>query len=159
MRIGEIAIVGPQKDIKKTFIRSIANSIEVENGQLTFGRYNVNEQLILHLYGITVSPEGGFVSWDIISPKLLGFIALFKWGDAESFRKTQTLVDELFSKFDTEIIVAGHTEEPFPQIPAEFEYGIPIDKRGALTFCNVNDPTSVKKVLLTLVNHIIDQLE
>jgi len=159
MRIGEIAIVGPQKDIKQTFIRSIADSIEVENGELTFGRYSVNEQLILHLYGIAVSRESGFISWEIISPKLLGFIALFRWGDAESFRKTQALVDELLSKFDTEIIVAGHTEAQFPQIPAEFEYGIPIDKRGALTFCNVNDPASAKKVLLTLVNHIIDQME
>jgi len=159
MRIGEIAIVGPQRDIKQAFIRSIADSIEVENGELTFGRYNVNEQLILHLYGITISPESSFISWDIISPKLLGFIALFKWGDANSFRKTQVLVDELFSKFDTEIIVAGHTEEAFPKIPAAFEFGIPTDKRGALTFCNVHDPRSVKKVLLTLVNHIIDQLE
>ena len=158
MRIGEIAIVGPHQEEKQLFINTIADSIEIENDKLTFGRFAINKQLILHLYGIAVDENSDAISWDLISEKLLGYVALFRWGEADSFRKVQKLVDHLTEKYDTTVIVAGHTEGNIPVMPDPFQFGLPIDKRGSFIFCNVKDSVSVRKVLLALVNQIIDQM-
>ncbi len=159
MRIGEIAIIGPHQEEKRAFIHSIADSVEVENEKLTFGRLVVNNQLVLHLYGFAVDEQGQSVSWDLISNKLLGFVVLFRWGDADSFRKVQKLVDYLTEQYSATVIVAGHTEGKVPHLPAAFHFGIPIDKRGAFIFCNVKEAVSVRKVLLALIDQIIDQMD
>ncbi len=155
MRIGEIAIVGPDSDEKRQFIESMAHSVEIINNTLTFGQFFVNKQFVIHLYGIALPSEVESMSWDLIAPKLMGYITIFKWGDSNSFRQTQKLVDEINSKYDSTIIVAGHSDSSAP-VPAKiFQNGFPIEKKGVFTFCNVNDPASVKKVLLTLVDSII----
>ncbi|MDQ7065601.1 MAG: hypothetical protein Q9P90_15295 [candidate division KSB1 bacterium] len=158
MRIGEIAIVGANAEEERAFVKSIADTVEVQNDRLTFGQFHVNDQLLLHLYGISLAEDENAISWDLISSKLLGFVVLFRWGDVESFRKCQKLVDTLISRYDAVVVVAGHTEGRVPVLPSAFDFGIPIDKHGSFIFCNVFDPTSVRKVLIALVDLIIDQL-
>lgn len=158
MRIGEIAIVGPHADEKRAFIHSISKSIKNINEKLTFGEYRINNQLVLHLYGISFENEDDPVSWDLIAPKLMGYIALFRWGNVESFRKIQAITNYLTQKYDPFIVVVGHSEEQPPQLPAAFQYGISVGKNSVLTFCNVNNENSVRKVLLTLVEKIINQI-
>ncbi len=159
MRIGEIAIVGPDIEARRAFVHSVADSIEVENEKLTFGQCRIDEQLLLHLYGISLNEDMGSVSWDLITPKLLGFVLLFRWGDAESFRKIQKLVDSLVLRYGATVVVAGHTEGSMPPLPQAFDFGLPIDKHGAFIFCNAFDPMSVRKVLIALVDLIIDQMD
>ncbi len=160
MRIGEIAVVAPHPDDKKQFIQSCADSVNAVNEQITFGEYVISDELVLHLYGI-VFPEAGEsdLSWDLISSKILGYIVLFRWGDADSFRKIQRVTDYFTTQFETTVVVAAHTEKKRPVLPKEFAEGIPIDRNGSFTFCDVSDPASTKKVLLTLVNQIIDTIE
>lgn len=158
MRIGEIAIVGPHPDEKRAFIESISNSTKKIDDKLTFGEFKVNNQLVLHLYGISVEKEDAPLSWDLIAPKLLGYIAIFRWGDAESFRRTQAILNQITRIYDPFIVVVGHYENEAPLLPASLQLGIQVDKRDVLTFCNVNDENSVRKVLLTLVEKIIKQL-
>ena len=158
MRIGEIAIVGPHADEKRAFIHSISKSRKNINEKLTFGEYRINNQLVLHLYGISLENEDDPVSWDLIAPKLMGYIAIFRWGNVESFRKIQAITNYLTQKYNPFIVVVGHSEERPPQLPAAFQYGISVDKNSVLTFCNVNNENSVRKVLLTLVEKIINQI-
>ncbi len=159
MRIGEIAIVGPHHEEKHEFIKSIADNVEVDTRNLTFGQFTVNDQLVLHLYGISLAENNQTVSWDLISQKLLGYVAIFRWGDADSFRKVQRLVDDLTTRYHAKVVVAGHTEGRVPPLPRAFEYGLPIDKSGAFIFCNVKNPASVRRVLIALIDLIIDQME
>lgn len=157
MRIGEIAVVGPHTAEKRAFIQTISNSVEIISEKLTFGRLSINQQLVLHLYGISVQGDDAAVSWDLIAPKLLGYIALFRWGDVRSFRDVQKIVNELSTRYDTTIVVAGHLEQQHPKIPAAFASGIPIDRSGIFTFCNVFEKESVQRTMLTLINNIIEQ--
>ncbi len=158
MRIGEIAIVGANAEEERAFVRSIADTVDVQNERLTFGQYHINDQLLLHLYGISLHEDEDAISWDLISAKLLGFVVLFRWGDVESFRRCQKLVDTLINRYDAVVVVAGHTEGRIPPLPAAFDLGIPIDKHGSFIFCNVHDPDSVRKVLIALVDLILDQI-
>ncbi|MFQ5632250.1 MAG: hypothetical protein ACE5I1_26060, partial [bacterium] len=86
------------------------------------------------------------------------YIAIFRWGNVESFRKIQVIVKELTQKYNPFIVVVGHSEEQFPQLPTAFQYGISVDKNSVLTFCNVNNENSVRKALLTLVEKILNQI-
>ncbi|MFQ5632700.1 MAG: hypothetical protein ACE5I1_28360 [bacterium] len=158
MRIGEIAVVGPHADIKRAFIQSISKSAKNINEKLTFGEYRINNQLVLHLYGISIENENDPVSWDLIAPKLMGYIAIFRWGNVDSFRKIQAIVNHLAQNYNPFIVVVGHSEEQTPQLPTAFQYGISVDKNSVFTFCNANNENSVRKVLLTLVEKIITQI-
>lgn len=158
MRIGELAVIGPHTEEKTAFIKSVTSSIEQVDEKITFGQYRINNQLMIHLYGIALTAEDDRIVWDLISSKLLGYIAIFKWGDADSFRKVQALVQYLNAKFNAFIVVAAHTRRTAPPLPAAFEFGVPIDKTGAFTFCDVYDEKSVRKVLVALIEKIIDQL-
>jgi hypothetical protein len=157
MRIGEIAIVGPHTDEKRAFIKTVSNSVKNISEKLTFGEYAINNQLVLHLYGIAIDSEDESISWDLIAPKLLGYVAIFRWGDIDSFRKIQVLVDSLERRYQPFVVVAAHSEGRFPPLPAAMNYGVPIDKNAVFTFCNVHNENSVRKVLLSLVEKIISQ--
>jgi hypothetical protein len=158
MRIGEIAIIGPHAEEKRAFISSISNSVKNISEKLTFGEYQINKQLILHLYGISIGEENVSISWDLLAPKLLGYIAIFRWGNVESFRKIQAMTNQLMNHYNPYVVVVGHHDDQFPKLPPAMQRGIPVEKSGVLTFCNVNDGESVKKVLLTLVDKIISQM-
>lgn len=158
MRIGEIAIVGPHAKEKRAFINSISKSVKNISENLTFGEYQINNQLVLHLYGISIENETDSVSWDLIAPKLLGYVAIFRWGDVESFRRIQTIVNQLMNQYNPYIVVVGHNESRLPKLPHPLEQGISVEKNGVFTFCNVENEDSVKSVLLTLVDKIISQM-
>lgn len=158
MRIGEIAIVSPHEEENRRFIRALADTVEVESEQLAFGKLDINKQLTLHLYGITLRDLNSAVSWDLLSQKLLGFIAIFRWGETDSFRRVQKIVDYLTSKYDTSIVVVGQSKKKTPLLPAGFAAGVPIERSGLFTFCNVDNPAEAKRVLLTLIDNIIDRL-
>ena len=160
MRIAEVAVVGPHPEDERNFIKSISNSTyEIVNEHITFGRFEVNNQLAVHLYGITFEGTQDSNSLDLISKKILGFIVLFRWGSADSFRKAQKLVDYFIDAYDANIIATGHSEEKLPSIPEVFDFGMKIDKQGSFTLCNVKDPVSSKKVLVSLVDDIIDKVD
>ena len=80
MRIGEIAIVGPGILPKQQFIKAVCDEIVVENNELVFGRLQINEQLVIHLYGLEFTDTEIKPSLDLVSKKLLGYVFLFDWG-------------------------------------------------------------------------------
>jgi len=159
MRIGEIAVVAPNASDKRLFIRGASDSVNHVNERLAFGTCNINTQLTLHLYGITITPAKADIAWDFIAHRLLGYIVLFQWGDSESFRSIQPTVDELTSTQDTALITAGYARQPINSLSPVFEKGVPIDRNGALTFCNLEDRASIKTTLLALIEKVINQIK
>ncbi|KAA3619683.1 MAG: hypothetical protein DWQ05_02870 [Calditrichaeota bacterium] len=157
MRIGEIAVVGADNEDRIQFLKSICEPLETINDNISFGRYKINEQLLIHFYGIF--PEKDQLSLDLISRKILGYIVLFRWGNVNSFRQAQKFADLFTTRYGANVVIAGQVENNLPQMPKEFEAGIPIDKQGVFAFCNINDDKSVRKVILALVDQIIDQAE
>jgi signal recognition particle receptor subunit beta len=158
MRIGEIAIIGPDNDIKKRFIEAVCQEVELSNDQLTFGRLPIDDQIMLHLYGISMQKNNTKVSWDLLARKMLGYVVLFSWDNPQSFDLVKTTLDELTHRYESTLVVAADVHNGgFTAHRTLLQEGISITTEAKLIFCDVSKPESVKQVLLTLVNLLIDK--
>jgi hypothetical protein len=159
MRIGEIAIVGPDSEEKRLFIQAICQKLDLETENITFGRLPINDQLVLHLYGISIQPNSQPFGWDLIAKKVLGYIVLFPWRNPESLEKVKPLLDHLTSRYDAPLVVAAHVPNGSQPVPSQlYEGGIPLTISGKFMFCDVSKPASARKILLALTDSIIDKL-
>jgi hypothetical protein len=158
MRIAEIAIVGTGNE-ENLFIQSACHQLELAKENITFGRLAINEQLVLHLYGIAVAPDAQPIAWDLIAKKMLGYIVLFPWQDAEAFERLKPIVDHLTTRYDAPVVVAAHVDNGYPPGPPDLlKDGSVLTAEGRFTFCDVRDPASGSRTLITLVDSIIDKM-
>lgn len=158
MRIGEIAVIGPDNDIRKSFIEAVCQKVEMSSEQLTFGRMPIDDQITLHLYGISVEKNNSKVSWDLLAKKMLGYVVLFSWDTPQSFDLVKSTLDELTLRYESSLVVAANVHNGgFNVHKTLIEEGISITTDAKLVFCDVSKPESVKQVLLTLVNLLIDK--
>jgi signal recognition particle receptor subunit beta len=160
MRIGEIAVIGPSPADKRMFISSICDEVEIQHDSITFGRLTVNDELAIHLYGLDYSGDVASPSWDLVSRKLLGYVLLFAWNDSpKGLQSIKTTIDSLTRRYQIPLIVNAHLSEKDTEIPtALVNTHLDLSDNCFFTFCRLNEPDSVRKVLLILVNHLIDKL-
>jgi hypothetical protein len=159
MRIAEIAVIGSGRKERDAFIQSVCQKLELANDNVTFGRLPINDQLVLHLYGVAASPNGQAPAWDLIAKKMLGCVALFAWQDAEAFERLKPAVDYLASRYETPMVVAAHlagVSQPLP--PALRHEGITLTAEGQLAFCDVRNPASVRKILALLIDSLLAKM-
>lgn len=160
MRIGEIIVLGPNANEKQRFLASIADDIALTSPDFSFGRLTINNQLLLHLYGITLQPEAKNLGWDLVGKKMLGCIILFSWQDLASFERIKPVVDQISTRYNTAVVVAAHmNHEHWPDAEMFRNGGIALTPEGKFTFCDVDDPDSAKRVLLALINLLIDKVD
>jgi hypothetical protein len=160
MRIGEIVVLGPNTNEKQRFLTSIADDIEMTSPEFSFGRLTINNQLLLHLYGVTLQPDAKTFAWDLIGRKVLGCIILFSWQDLTSFELIKPVIDQISTRYNTAMVVAAHmNSENWPDAEMFRTGGIALTPEGKFTFCDVDDPESAKHVLLALVNLLIDKID
>jgi len=161
LRIGEVAIISYKSHEKEDFIRSICKTIDIKDETLSFGRFEVNDQLALYLYGISFNLTKSSISWDLVSRKTLGFIIIFDWEDKKAFDTTKPLVDYFAKNFNAPIlIVAAIKDKQTPPIPESFFQpdGIPLSSNSRFVFSQIDDPESVRSVLILFVNMLIEKL-
>lgn len=160
MRIGEIAVVGSKVEAKRNFIKAVSDDVEVQNDSLIFGRIKINEQLIVHLYGLEYLDEDIQPSWDLVSKKLLGYIVLFNWDAQEDLTAIQPMVNALEMRYSAPIIVAAGLKSGLNDIPPQLiDTDFALSEQCQFIFCNINDPASVKHTLLVLINTVLDSLK
>jgi len=161
VRIGEVAIISYKSQEKEAFIRSICNKIDIKDDTLSFGRFEVNDQLALYLYGISADYKNQSISWDLISKKTLGFIIIFDWNDKEILEATKPIIDYFSRHFSAPIIIVANIEDKKdPPIPDKFFQpdGIPLSPNSRFTFGQIDDPESARSVMLLLVNMLLEKL-
>lgn len=157
MRIGEIAIVGPGLESNRKFVKAVCDEVILETEQLIFGRLRINEQLVLHLYGLRLLSNQLNPSWDLLSKKLLGYVVLFNWNHSESLAAVKPFVDELSDRYRIPMVVAAavqNTNDALPERLLNVEFDLA--KNSQFTFCKLTEPASVKNVLAALVNQVIE---
>lgn len=159
LRIGEVAIISFNSCENEAFINSICKKIDIKDQRLCFGRFEVNDQLALYLYGICADQKS--LSFDLISRKTLGFIIIFDWEDKKVLEITKSIVDH-FSRIHNApiIIVANIKDKKDPPIPDKFfEFeGIPLSPNCRFTFAQLDDPESARNVMILLINMLIEKL-
>jgi len=161
LRIGEVAIISYKPHEKENFIRSICQKIDIKDETLSFGRFEVNDQLALFLYGISFDFTRNSISWELVSRKTLGFIIIFDWEDKKAFDATKPVVDYFANNFNAPIlIVAAIKHKDNPPIPVSFFQpdGIPLSSNSRFMFSQIDDPESARSVLILFINMLIEKL-
>lgn len=161
MRIAEIAVVAPHTETRKNFIAAICRELEVNSEQLMVGRLSVNDQLLLHLYGLAAPSETVSSSaWDLLARKLLGYIVLFHWQDEGSFQQIKPCLEQITARAATALIIAANvTQADLPALEALRDKNLLLNAHGKLAFYQENDAESIKKVLLTLIDLLLEHAE
>jgi signal recognition particle receptor subunit beta len=143
MKIGEIAVITPNSKTSENFIKSICKKIDIRNGVVSFGRFNANDQLGLHIYGISLDNKEKKLSWDLISRKMLGYIVIFDWEDQISLETIKPILDKLSDNLPTPVIVVANVKNinqaPIPPI-FFFPDGIHISENFRFSFVQANRP-------------------
>ena len=161
MKIGEIAVITSHNKISDDFIKSICKKIDIKNGIVSFGRFDANDQLGLHLYGISLDKEGESLSWDIISRKMLGYIVIFNWEDQISLETIKPILDQLSNNLPTPVVIAANVKDVNnPPIPAIFFLpdGIPISAHYRFSFLQADRPQSARRIMVLLVDMLLKKL-
>jgi signal recognition particle receptor subunit beta len=159
MRIGEIAILGPDIKSKQLFIEAVCDEIFLQTDRLILGRLKINDQLIVHLYGLDLSEKDINFAWDLVSKKLLGYVVLFNWNNADSLASAKSMIDFLNSRYNIPLVIAANMEQgsnPVPEKLLDIEFDI--SDQSQFTFCRLSEPKSVRNVLIILINSIIDRV-
>lgn len=159
MRIGEIAIIGSSMRVKNEFIKIVCDEVVAQGESLIFGRLQINNQLVIHLYGLDYSEREIKPSWDLVSQKLLGYVVLFKWDNSHSFAEVKDTVDALTSRYKIPLVVAANIENNASNIPMQLlNVDFNLADSSEFTFYSLSDPNSVKNVLITLLDTVIDKI-
>jgi hypothetical protein len=159
LRIGEVAIISYNPDENEAFIRSICKKIDIKDQRLSFGHFDVNDQLALYLYGISADQKS--LSFDLISRKTLGFIIIFNWEDKKALEITKPIIDYFSRNYSAPIIIVANIKDkkdpPIPDRFFEFE-GILLSPNSRFTFGQIDDPGSARNVMILLINMLIEKL-
>lgn len=159
MRIGEIAVVGPGFHNKVEFIKMVCDEVVVKTDKLIFGRLQINEQLLIHLYGLDLSDNRINPAWDLVSKKLLGYVVLFNWNNPDSYSTAKSTIDTLSSRYKVPIVIAANLRNGESEIPPQLiNIDLNLAEHAELTFCRLTDPASIRNVLVILINSVINTM-
>ena len=159
MRIGEIAIVGPNRLSVDKFVRAVSNEVEIQNDSLTFGRFDVNNQLLLHLYGLQYSSKNLKPAWDLVSRKLLGYVYVFDWHVSGAYSQFSEAIDTLTERYRLPFVIAAATHGNSNGISRGLAgLDLTLADQTKITFCQLDDPESVRNVLLILLNILLERM-
>ncbi|MFQ5650769.1 MAG: hypothetical protein ACE5IY_12570 [bacterium] len=156
MRIGEIAIVSPAYQVRRQFIQAASDELVIQTEKLMFGRVKINDQLILHLYGLDYQDGDNNPSWDLVSKKLLGYVILYSWNKPATLDSIKDTVDLLLARYRIPVVVAAAMDgspESAPSVLLNIDFNIA--QNSEFTFCNTADRESVRKVLVVLIDSVI----
>lgn len=161
MKIGEIAVITHNSQTSENFIKSICKKIDVKNGVVCFGRFDANDQLGLHLYGISLDKEDRELSWDLISRKMLGYIVFFDWEDQISLETIKPILDRFSNSVSAPIIIVANVKDMRqPPIPESFFItdGITLSANCRFTFGQAHQPQSARKIMLMVIDMLLKKI-
>jgi signal recognition particle receptor subunit beta len=119
---------------------------------MDFGRITIGSRLVLYLFG-TPGQERFWFMWDELAQGALGAVVL-----ADTRRLTDCFPSvDYFEKRELPFVVAincfDHAERYEPE---EVRAALDLDPRVPTLLCDARDADSVKEVLITLVEHVLD---
>jgi len=156
-RIGEVLLIGPKGAGKADFIRALCEDVELNDRTMHLGRLSISDQLVLHFYGIHAGKNIPSFPWDLLAQKMLGCIVLFHWYSPESFEEAKYLIDFFTSRYQVPMVVAANVSgsDDFSVPERIYKGGIDITPEGKFTFCNTDDPASVRETVVNLIDIIM----
>lgn len=159
-RIGEIIVAGPSLPLQKRFITHLCNEVVITGNSTVFGRSKITDELQLFFYGIGEKEQYLDFAWDLVAPKMLGYILVYNWFEGSSFSSVQNLLNLLAGHTDSHGIVVGDIAGmPIRITPSVYESGFSLSSKLYFALWDSTDKANAKSVLKILVDSLINHLE
>jgi len=118
---------------------------------MDFGRITIGSQLVLYLFG-TPGQERFWFMWDELAYGALGAVVL---ADTRRLGDCFPAVD-YFEKRELPFVVAINCFDDAPNYdPEDVRIALDLDPRVPAVLCDARQVSSVKEVLITLVEHVL----
>ena len=118
---------------------------------LDFGRITIDDNLVLYLFG-TPGQDRFWFLWDELALGALGAVVL---ADTRRLENSFPAVD-FFESRGVPFVVAVNCFDDAPDFdPDDVRIALDLDPGDPVVLCDARDKESVKKVLITLVGHVL----
>ncbi|GBD94674.1 hypothetical protein BMS3Abin05_02285 [bacterium BMS3Abin05] len=160
MRIGEILIIGPKSVGKEALLQKLCTQIETHEKGFELGLLPLDNEILLHFYGIPWSHYARSTAWDLIASKALGAIILFDWARPETVKTAEEIVEFFQMNATLPILVASKIEGDEASKIAIHAYsgGLQLSRSCKFTFYHPEQTDSLRQLIVDLVNINLEQL-
>lgn len=159
-KVGEIVIVGPPGSAKDSFLRSFCAEVTIADQDILIGRFPINNDLVVYCYGISHYPDAPLFAWDLIAKKMLGYIVIFDWHKPNSFQDAKQIIAFTTTHYNTPFIIAADLQNNESDIPeSATKPFILVSSNCRFMFFRSNKPATVKKVVVSLLDMLIDKID
>ena len=161
MRVGEFTVISPRNAMKDIFMESICGHITQIDDRISFSSLDINKNLAIHFYGIKIDLKDNNISWDLLTPKILGHIFLFNWENEGTLKTIEKMLDHLAGISTTPIMVIanvnGNNDLPIPEKFVE-PNGFALEPTVRFTYCQLSDSKCTKRAVSGIVNILMERL-
>lgn len=159
-KVGEIVVVGPPGSAKQSFLKSFCPEVTIADQDILIGRFPVNSDLVVYIYGISHDPESPLFAWDLVAKKMIGYIVIFDWHNETSIEQTKQILDFTTHHFSTPFVLAADLQNNPCAVPeAACRPYILISNISRFMFFRSTKPATVKKVVISLLDILIHKIE
>lgn len=167
MQTAKIIVVGSFASGKDAFIQAISEidlvATELQTAEnhvaLYFGRYTVDDELVIHLFGTPDTRRFEF-AWDInYSRDLLGYVIVINNALPDAYPEAERIVNLFRKSAPAPFVVAVNVQDDTNGLsPEELRQVLHQPESVKFIPYGANDTESVKKVLLGLMYEIFDRV-
>ncbi len=173
----KIVITGPFGAGKTTLIRTIseitvlsterelssASEARADKAQTTvamdFGRIGIDSDLVLYLFGTPGQDRFEFM-WEVLGEGMLGYVLLLDASRPESVPESLTILAAFRKMAPVPYVVAINRSDGLsPDEEAQLRAELDLDITIPVVACDATDKSSVKTVLLALLQAVLESIE
>lgn len=123
---------------------------------MDFGRYTVDDDLVLHLFGTPGQVRFDFM-WDILSMGMLGYVILFDSSRPETCWNTRRIIDFFATSSDAPYLIAANKQDLDGVLsPAEAAFILALDGEDVPVLpCVAKNAGATRRILLSLFQLVI----
>jgi uncharacterized protein len=143
--------------------RGISDETSVRKRETTvamdFGRIGIDSDLVLYLFGTPGQDRFEFM-WEVLGEGMLGYVLVVDGDRAESPDEARSILDAFRKMAKVPFVVAvNRTDGLSPEAEQRLRSVLELGEDIPVLPVDATDKASVKDVLLTLLHHILEQLE
>ena len=126
---------------------------------MDFGRLTIADDLVLYLFGTPGQDRFEFM-WEVLGEGMLGYVLVVDGDRAESPEEARSILDAFRKMAQVPFVVAVNRTTGLAAADEErLRSVLELDEDVPVLPVDATDKASVKEVLLTLLHHILEQLE
>ncbi len=159
MRIGEILVIAPTSMKIEEFLGKLSSLVEDFGKDVQFGLLPIDEQIVLHLYGVHWTRYAKNYPWELLTQKALGALILFDWELPETVKEAEDILEFFQNRIDLPVVVASVLKEGESalRVPV-YRGGLPLTKNSRFTFFATDKPESLRQLVVDLININLEHL-